>query len=250
MGREQSWSRRAGGRRVGDLAAATGVTVRTLHHYEQVGVLVPSERTEAGHRLYSDADVRRLYRIMALRELGMSLTEVRTTLDDGAELGDVLRAHLAHVDQALARGAALRERLAGLCARAEDGISTDDLLLTIEGMAMHERYFTKEQLEVLAKRRDELGEEAIRRSEQEWAELADALRGHMEAGDDPASAPVQRLAQRAGELVRTFTGGDPEMYASLRRMRENEDALSASRGLMDGDLVAYLERAIAALRVA
>jgi DNA-binding transcriptional MerR regulator len=250
MGREQSWSRRAGGRRVGDLAAATGVTVRTLHHYEQVGVLVPSERTEAGHRLYSDADVRRLYRIMALRELGMSLTEVRTTLDDGAELGDVLRAHLAHVDQALARGAALRERLAGLCARAEDGISTDDLLLTIEGMAMHERYFTKEQLEVLAKRRDELGEEAIRRSEQEWAELADALRGHMEAGDDPASASVQRLAQRAGELVRTFTGGDPEMYASLRRMRENEDALSASRGLMDGDLVAYLERAIAALRVA
>ncbi len=250
MGREQSWSRRAGARRVGDLAAATGVTVRTLHHYEQVGVLVPSERTEAGHRLYSDADVRRLYRIMALRELGMSLAEVRTTLDDGAELGDVLRAHLAHVDQALARGAALRERLAVLCARAEDGISTHDLLLTIEGMAMHERYFTREQLEALAKRRDELGEEAIRQSEQEWAELADALRGHMEAGDDPGSAPVQRLAQRAGELVRAFTGGDPEMYASLRRMRENEDALSASRGLMDADLVAYLERAIAALRAA
>ena len=78
---------------------------------------------------------------------------------------------------------------------------------------MHERYFTKEQLEVLAKRRDGLGEEAIRRSEQEWAELADALRGHMEAGDDPASAPVQRLAQRAGELVRAFTGGDPGGYA-------------------------------------
>ena len=95
-----------------------------------------------------------------------------------------------------------------------------------------------------------LGEEAIRQSEQEWAELADALRGHMEAGHDPGSAPVQRLAQRAGELVRAFTGGDPEMYASLRRMRENEDALSASRGLMDADLVAYLERAIAALRAA
>jgi MerR family transcriptional regulator, thiopeptide resistance regulator len=250
MGREQTWGRRARAQRVGDLAAATGVTVRTLHHYEQVGVLVPSERTEAGHRLYSDADVRRLYRIMALRELGMSLAEVRKTLDDGAELGDVLRAHLAHVDQALARGTALRERLAALCARAEGGISTDDLLLTIEGMAMHERYFTKAQLETLAKRRGELGEEAIRKSEQEWAELADALRGHMEAGDDPASAPVQLLAQRAGELVRAFTGGDPEMYASLRRMRENEDALSASRGLMDGDLVAYLERAIAALRAA
>jgi DNA-binding transcriptional MerR regulator len=250
MGREQPWGEGARARRVGDLAAATGVTVRTLHHYEEVGVLVASKRTEAGHRLYSAADVRRLYRIMALRELGMSLAEVRNALDDGAELSDVLRAHLVHVDRALARQTALRERLAALCARAEDGISTDDLLMTIEGMAMHERYFTKEQLEALAKRRDKLGEEAIRRSEQEWAELADALRGHLEAGDDPASAPVQRLAQRASELVRAFTGGDPEMYASLRRMRENEDALSASRGLMDGDVMAYLERAIAALRAA
>jgi MerR family transcriptional regulator, thiopeptide resistance regulator len=250
MDREQSPGSGAGSRRVGELAAATGVTVRTLHHYEEVGVLVPSERTEAGHRLYRDADVRRLYRIMALRELGMSLAEVRTTLDDGAELADVLRAHLAHVDQGLARQAALRERLAALCARAKGGISTDDLLMTIEGMAMHERYFTTEQLEALAKRRRELGAEAIRQSEREWAELAEALRGHMEAGDDPASAPVQRLAQRAGELVHAFTGGDPEMYASLRRMRENEEPLSASRGLMDGDLVAYLERAMAALRAA
>jgi DNA-binding transcriptional MerR regulator len=247
MGREQSWSRRAGAWRVGDLAAATGVTVRTLHHYEQVGVLVPSERTEAGHRLYSDADVRRLYRIMALRELGMSLAEVRTTLDDGAELGDVLRAHLAHVDQALARGAVLRERLAVLCARAEDGISTDDLLLTIEGMAMHERYFTEEQLEALAKRRAELGEEAIERTQEEWRELADALRRHMDAGDDPADAAVTPLAQKARELVRAFTGGDPGMYASLERMYQNEDPATASRGTMDGEMMAYLRRALETL---
>ncbi len=222
----------------------------TLHHYEAVRVLVPSARTEAGHRLYRDADVRRLYRIAALRELGMSLAEVRETLDEGAELGDVLRAHLAHVERALAHETALHDRLSDLCARVEGGISTEDLITTIEGMAMQERYFTKQQLDALAKRRDELGEEAIRRSEREWAELADALRGRLEAGDDPASAPVQALAQHARELLHAFTGGDPEMYASLRRMRENEDALSASRGLMDGDLMAYLERAIAALRAA
>ena len=67
---------------------------------------------------------------------------------------------------------------------------------------MQERYFTEQQLDALAKRRDEeLGEEAIRRSEREWAELADALRGRLEAGDDPASAPVQALAQHARELL-------------------------------------------------
>ena len=191
-------------------------------------MLVPSARTQAGHRLYRDADVRRLYRIAALRELGMSLAEVRETLDEGAELGDVLRAHLAHVERALAHETALHDRLSDLCARVEGGISTEDLITTIEGMAMQERYFTKQQLDALAKRRDELGEEAIRRRSGSGGARGCAAR--RLGRRHPASAPVQALAQHARELLHAFTGGDPEMYASLRRMRENEDALSASRG--------------------
>lgn len=50
-------------RRVGELAAATGLTVRTLHYHEEIGLLVPSGRTGTGHRRYDDADVARLYRI-------------------------------------------------------------------------------------------------------------------------------------------------------------------------------------------
>jgi DNA-binding transcriptional MerR regulator len=221
--------------------------VRTLHHYEEVGVLVPSGRTEAGHRLYGDADIRRLYRVMALRELGMSLAEIRETLDAGADLGAVLRAHLAHVEQSLERHRALRDRLAGLCARVDEGVSTHDLVTAIEGMAMHERYFTKEQRETLARRREQLGDEAIERTQDEWRELAAALRAHLDAGDDPAAAPVQPLAQRARELVRAFTGGDPAMYASLERMYENEDPARVSRGVMDSEVVVYLRRALEAL---
>lgn len=235
------------GWRVGRLAAATGVTVRTLHHYEQVGVLVPSERTEAGHRVYADADVRRLYRVMALRQLGMSLAEIRETLDDGADLAAVLRAHLAHVERSIGRQRALHARLAALCAQVEEGVSTLDLVTTIEGMAMHERYFTEEQRETLARRREALGDDAVRGVEDEWRELAAALRAHMEAGDDAAAEAVKPLAQRARELVRAFTGGDPAMYASLERMYENEDPATVSRGVMDGEVMTYLRRAIEAL---
>jgi len=235
------------GWRVGRLAAATGVTVRTLHHYEEVGVLVPSERTEAGHRVYGDRDVRRLYRITALRQLGMSLAEIRETLEDGAGLGEVLRAHLAHVERSIDRQRALRDRLAALCAKVDEGVSTLDLVTTIEGMAMQDRYFTEEQRATLARRREELGAEAIRGLEDEWRELAAALRTHMEAGEDPASAPVQPLARRARELVRAFTGGDPAMYASLDRMYQYEDPAAVSRGVMDGDVMRYLRRAIEAL---
>jgi len=67
--------------KVGELARRTGLTVRALHHYDEIGLLRPSLRTEAGHRLYSEGDVARLQRVLSLRQLGFSLEEVRDCLD-------------------------------------------------------------------------------------------------------------------------------------------------------------------------
>jgi DNA-binding transcriptional MerR regulator len=72
-------------RRIGEVAAAAGLTVRTLHHYDEIGLLAPAGRTEAAYRLYSDDDVRRLYRIVAFRRVGLAPTEIGALLDrDGA----------------------------------------------------------------------------------------------------------------------------------------------------------------------
>lgn len=59
--------------RVGELAKRTGVSVRTLHWYEEIGLLSPSQRSEAGHRLYAAEDLGRLQQIQSLRQLGFSL---------------------------------------------------------------------------------------------------------------------------------------------------------------------------------
>jgi DNA-binding transcriptional MerR regulator len=66
--------------KIGELARATGLTVRTLHHYDEIGLLAPGRRTYGGHRLYTADDVRRLYRVVALRALGLSLDEVAAWL--------------------------------------------------------------------------------------------------------------------------------------------------------------------------
>jgi MerR family transcriptional regulator, thiopeptide resistance regulator len=70
--------------RVGDLARETGLTVRALHHYDRLGLLSPSSRTEGGHRCYTSADLRRLHHLIALRSFGLSLKEIKGVLDADA----------------------------------------------------------------------------------------------------------------------------------------------------------------------
>ncbi len=70
------------GYRVGEVAKLAGVTIRTLHHYEQIGLLVPSNRSDSGYRLYTDADIDRLSRVLYYRELGFPLDDIARLLDD------------------------------------------------------------------------------------------------------------------------------------------------------------------------
>jgi MerR family transcriptional regulator, thiopeptide resistance regulator len=68
---------------VGAAARLAGVTVRTLHHYDEIGLLVPSDRSDAGYRRYGDDDLERLQRILFYRELGFGLDQIREVMTDG-----------------------------------------------------------------------------------------------------------------------------------------------------------------------
>jgi DNA-binding transcriptional MerR regulator/uncharacterized glyoxalase superfamily protein PhnB len=131
------------GRRVGELAKATGLTVRTLHYYEEVGLLVASKRTDAGHRLYSDTDVERLYRICLLRRLGLPLDEIARALDEPAwDLRAALATHLRQVEQRIEATGRLRNHLVRLVdsigSADSDGPLTQELLRLVEEMTMLE----------------------------------------------------------------------------------------------------------------
>lgn len=125
--------------RVGELAAATGLTVRTLHYYEQIGLLVPSARSHAGHRRYDEHDVARLYRIRLLRRLGLSLAEIGRALDDPAwSLPAAMRAHIGELDRRIDAASRLRAHLSGLLGSCHDagGGLTDELIAVLEEMTM------------------------------------------------------------------------------------------------------------------
>ena len=82
---------------VGQVADLFDVTVRTLHHYDEIGLLVPSERSRAGYRLYTAEDLTRLQQVVVYRRLEMPLEEIATLLDRGEDAADHLRRQRATV---------------------------------------------------------------------------------------------------------------------------------------------------------
>src|SRR5688500_11904392 len=143
------------GWKVGELAGETGLTVRTLHHYDEIGLLKPSRRTRSGHRLYGEADVARLQQVTSLRQLGFPLEQIRDLLDRrGVSPREVVELHLARVREQMAQQHALCERLERIAKTLEaaETVSADELIRTIEATTMYEKYYTPEQREELAAR--------------------------------------------------------------------------------------------------
>src|SRR3954447_10765850 len=236
-------------RRIGEVAAATGLTVRTLHHYDEIGLLAPSARSEAGYRLYGDDDVRRLYRIVAFRRLGFALDEIGALLDgDGTDPRTVIRAQLDRLDAEVALRSRVRARLTRLLDALEgaNGAGADLFLDAIEGMTMAEKYYTPEQLEQLEQRRTALGAEGMRRAEADWAALIAEAEAERAAGTPPTDPRAQELAERWAALIAQFTGGDMGIHASLNTMYETEGAERASRGALSPELMAWMGEAVAA----
>jgi MerR family transcriptional regulator, thiopeptide resistance regulator len=123
--------------RVGALARATGLTVRTLHYYDEIGLLSPTRRTSGGHRAYSADDVQRLYRICALRQLGLPLAGVQGALNgEQWDLEGALVEQLHSLAARLSNEQRLHSRLASLvqALQTDRQPSTTDLLEVLEQM--------------------------------------------------------------------------------------------------------------------
>jgi DNA-binding transcriptional MerR regulator len=235
--------------RIGEVARASGLTVRALHHYDEIGLLVPSARSEAGYRLYSDADVRRLYRILALREMGFPLEEIAATLvREGEDPRPAVRRHLERIDEQLRLAAQLRARLTHILDVLDrsDEPSGDQFIDAIEVMTRMERYYTPEQLEALGRRADALGEDGMQRAQDEWTALIAEVEAERLAGTDPADPRLDPLVERWTGLIERFTGGDPGIRASLQRMYDSEGPERASHGAVNAETMAYAGKAMAA----
>jgi DNA-binding transcriptional MerR regulator len=244
---------------VGRVSAFAGVTVRTLHHYDRAGLLSPSGRSHAGYRLYSDADLARLQQILFYRELGFSLGEIATILEDPQTNAlEHLRARQRQLGEEIAR---LR-RLAEVAERAvevqQTGVSlTPEERFEVFGEITFDlSYATEAQLKWAGSegQRESMARAAAH-SKEDWRLLmrqAAAWRAELLAAfDEGEPADGERAMDLAEEhrlhISRWFTSCPPDMH---RRIAEDFTADPRAFALVvppsqqRPGLAAYLSQAV------
>ncbi len=238
----------AGSWKIGELARRTNLTVRTLHHYDALGLLRPSARTGGGHRVYTARDVVRLQQIVSLRQIGFSLADIGRLLKRRDVSGvAILRAHVSRMRETIDLQQRLCERMEDLARTLESHgrASTEDFLWAIEVMGMFDKYFTPEQLDWMKQRREKIDETHIKEVEAEWPRLIAAVRAERQNGTDPATEKVQALARRWVELVNEFTAGRADIGHGVSRVYQEEPSVRARTNL-DSEVLAYIGRAMKA----
>ena len=234
--------------RVTAFAKLAGVTVRTLHHYDEIGLLQPQRRTEGGQRLYAKRDLVRLQHILTLKWMGYDLNTVKAMLD----APDANMRQLFHM-QKQAVDAQIRQlqKMSNALGRAihEDAELEDSAIQTIIQSVTNNHltdwakpFYSDATWAGVMARGMQYTEADYQRFQQQWQDLAtafDAVR-HL----SPEHPQVQQHAATMASYIDAFTGGDNETERHLAHSMQHADALPQQYQIQDADLQDFMGQAL------
>jgi MerR family transcriptional regulator, thiopeptide resistance regulator len=242
---------------VSQVAKASGISVRTLHHYDEIGLLRPSGRSDAGYRLYDPADLERLQQILFFRELEFSLEEIGKILDDpGFDLGSALRMQRQMLAEKSARAQSLIAAVDDALARLEKGKT-----MTEDEIFQHWKDFKQEDHEEEAKRRwgdgdawKESKKRTARYTKEDWealgreaAAIYHKFTALIEAGTPATSPAAMDAAEEHREHISKWFYPCPvAMHRGLGELYVNDPRFTANIDRMRPGLSLYMRDAFRA----
>ncbi len=251
--------------RVSEVARLAHVTVRTLHHYDEIGLLVPSGRNRAGYRLYDAQDLERLHRILLYRELGFTLEAIAAMLaEPGLERRGALRAQRDLLQRRMRRtesliravDRALESIERGETMSAEERFEGFEALDAPEAVREHQARHDREVKERWAD--TEAYRESMRRTrgyaKEDWGRIREeaeaidaAMAALLAAGADAAGTAAMDVAERARlHIDRWFYPCSRRMHAGLAAMYESDPRFAAHYEERARGLAAFTAAAIRA----
>ena len=242
---------------VGELARLAGITVRTLHHYDRIGLVRPSERTSAGYRCYDGRDLDRLQQVLVYRELGFPLEEVATLLDDpSADPEEHLRRQHRLLRDRL-------ERTSAMVAAVEKEMEARQMGISLTPEERFEVFGEHDPAQYEAEVEERWGEtdayaqskrKTAAYSKDDWvrikaegadieARFAAALRSGVAPESDEAMAIAEEHRQ---QITRNFYDCPPGMHAGLGRMYVEDERFTAHYEEVEPGLAQYVSTAVRA----
>ncbi|MBN2282218.1 MAG: MerR family transcriptional regulator [Candidatus Marinimicrobia bacterium] len=236
------------------LSKQAGVSIRTLHHYDDIGLLKPAVRTEAGYRMYGDKEMLKLQQILFFKELEFPLTEIQKILNSGefetlealAHHKKVLKAKqkristlISTIDQTLEKlkkgeNMKIDELYKGFSRQEAEGLRQEALKKWGEKVTHSEEHLTS------------LGKEKVNRLQTEFKALWMKLSQMTKM--DPTSEPVQHEIEYHYKMVQQFWGPrNPvtrEAYIGLGEMYVHDDRYTSVEGRNNPEMGAFLNRAV------
>ena len=239
-----------------EFAKLAGVTVRTLHHYDRLGLLKPSSRTAKGYRLYGERDFARLQQIVTLKFIGFPLKQIKSILNrDSFDLSNELRSQREIiVEQRRRLELAIKaiEKVESVLASTDEPdwevfAEIIEVINMQQDMKWTDKYYSEEAKQKIAERAATVPRDLIEQAQRDWPVLIKEVEASL--GEDPASDKVQALADRWAKLVQGFTGGDTEIQKGLNKMYSDKQNWPASFPKPYSDEVqAFMMKALAIRR--
>jgi MerR family transcriptional regulator, thiopeptide resistance regulator len=242
---------------VGEVAALAGVTVRTLHHYDRIGLLSPSERTAAGYRRYTPSDLDRLHQVLVYRELGFPLEEIATLLDDpGADPAEHLRRQHRLLRDRLERTSAMVAAVEKEMEARQMGISlTPEERFELFGGGFspeyereaEERWGDTEAWAQSQRRTATYTKEDWVRIKEETDDVQRRFAEALTAGVPADSEQAMDIAEEHRQhITRNFYDCPPAMHAGLGRMYVEDERFAATYEALAPGLAQYVSTAVQA----
>jgi DNA-binding transcriptional MerR regulator len=237
-----------------EFADLTKVTVRTLHYYDQIGLLKPSSEKANGYRVYTDADLLKLQQIVTLKFMGFSLAEIRDLLDrKGYKAARSLKVQAEAVKDEIARlrqaSRALEQVIEAL--ERHGRINRKKLIQIMEVIQMgedvkkawQEKFFTEEELKEFQEVGKKYIPEMIAAYQRRWAELIEEVEKNLKA--DPAGKVAQALAKRWMDLLNEAYGDHPQLKARIKQAY-NAGAIPDDYRMFGPEVWDFIQKAYAA----
>ncbi|MFD1413132.1 MerR family transcriptional regulator [Oceanobacillus jeddahense] len=231
----------------GQLAALTGLSIRTLRYYDQIGLFSPSLYTEAGHRRYTSEDMQLLLQILVLKRMHLPLEEIKEMVRAGNEnLLDTLDQQISRVKAEIA----VQEKLLSQLERTKqeaaktENISFQELTSLFELIRLNRSdYFTNQQLDKMREHYRNTSDKALKQGEERFKELLEELKDKHEKGVSPQDKSVQNLAKEWQKLMETFSDGNQGLIKSAEKFYAENPQPALHYGL-DGALYRYIQAAL------